>query len=41
MAAQSLGLRLTVLAAGSPDEIEPAFAMGRQEGVGAPWPVSN
>jgi ABC-type uncharacterized transport system substrate-binding protein len=35
MAAQALGLRLTVLAAGSPDEIEPAFAMGRQEGVGA------
>jgi putative ABC transport system substrate-binding protein len=35
MAAQALGLRLTVLAAGSSDEIEPAFAMGRQEGVGA------
>ena len=34
-AAQSLGLRLTVLAAGSSDEIDPAFAMGRQKGIGA------
>ena len=34
-AAQALGLRLTVLTAGSPDEIEPAFAMGRQKGIGA------
>ena len=34
-AAQALGLRLAVLTAGSPDEIEPAFAMGRQKGIGA------
>ena len=34
-AAQALGLRLTVLTAGSPDEIEPAFAMGRQKGIEA------
>jgi ABC-type uncharacterized transport system substrate-binding protein len=34
-AAQALGLRLTELTAGSPDEIEPAFAMGREKGIGA------
>jgi ABC-type uncharacterized transport system substrate-binding protein len=34
-AAQSLGLRLTVLTADAPAEIEPAFAKGRQLGVGA------
>ncbi len=34
-AAQSLGLRLTVLTAGSSDEIERAFALGRQKGIGA------
>jgi ABC-type uncharacterized transport system substrate-binding protein len=34
-AAQSLGLRLSVLTAGSPDEIEPAFALGRQKGIAA------
>jgi putative ABC transport system substrate-binding protein len=34
-AAQALGLRLTVLTASSPNEIEPAFALGRQKGIGA------
>jgi putative tryptophan/tyrosine transport system substrate-binding protein len=34
-AARALGLRLTVLTASSPDEIEPAFALGRQKGIGA------
>ena len=34
-AAQALGLRLALFTAGSPGEIEPAFAMGRQKGVGA------
>jgi putative tryptophan/tyrosine transport system substrate-binding protein len=34
-ASESLGLRLTVLAAGTPDEIESAFAAARQKGVGA------
>jgi putative ABC transport system substrate-binding protein len=34
-AAQALGLRLTVLTASSADEIEPAFALGRQRGIGA------
>jgi putative ABC transport system substrate-binding protein len=34
-AAQTLGLRLTVLTAGSVDELEPALAAGRQKGIGA------
>jgi putative ABC transport system substrate-binding protein len=34
-AARALGLRLTVLTAGTPDEIDPAFAMARQKGIGA------
>jgi putative tryptophan/tyrosine transport system substrate-binding protein len=34
-AAQSLGLRLTVLTAGAPTEIEPAFAEARQQGIAA------
>ncbi len=34
-AARSLGLRLTMLTASSPDEIEPAFALGRQKGIGS------
>ena len=34
-AATALGLRLTVLAAGTPDEIDPAFAKARQRGIGA------
>ena len=34
-AANALGLRLTVLAAGTPDEIDPAFAMARPKGIGA------
>jgi putative ABC transport system substrate-binding protein len=34
-AAQALGLRLDVFTAGSPDEIEPAFAMARQRGIGS------
>ena len=33
-ATQALGLRLSVLTAGNPGEIEPAFAMGRQKGIG-------
>jgi putative ABC transport system substrate-binding protein len=34
-AAQSLGLGLTVLTAGTPDEIDPAFATARQTGIRA------
>jgi putative tryptophan/tyrosine transport system substrate-binding protein len=34
-AAQALGLRLTVLTASNSDEIEPAFAAGRQQGIAA------
>jgi putative ABC transport system substrate-binding protein len=34
-AAQALGLRLSVLTASSPHEIDSAFAMGRQKGIGA------
>jgi putative ABC transport system substrate-binding protein len=34
-AAQSLGLRLTVLTAGAPNAIEPAFATARQQGIAA------
>jgi putative ABC transport system substrate-binding protein len=34
-AAQALGLRLSVLTASSPDEMESAFAIGRQKGIGA------
>jgi putative ABC transport system substrate-binding protein len=34
-AARTLGLHLTVLTASKPDEIEPAFAMGREKGIGA------
>jgi putative tryptophan/tyrosine transport system substrate-binding protein len=34
-AAEALGLRLMVLEAGSPEDIEPAFAMGRQKGIRA------
>jgi putative ABC transport system substrate-binding protein len=34
-AARSLGLRLTVLTAGSSDEIDPAFATARQKGIRA------
>jgi putative ABC transport system substrate-binding protein len=34
-AARSLGLRLAVLTAGTPDEIDPAFAVARQKDIGA------
>jgi putative ABC transport system substrate-binding protein len=34
-AAKSLGLRLAVLTAGTPDEIDAAFALARQKGIGA------
>src|SRR4051812_7732276 len=34
-AAQSLSLRLTVLTAGTPNAIEPAFATARQQGIAA------
>ena len=34
-AVQTLGLHLTVLTAGSADEMEPAFAAGLQKGIGA------
>jgi putative ABC transport system substrate-binding protein len=34
-AAQALGLRLSVLTAASPDEMESAFAIGRQKGIRA------
>jgi putative ABC transport system substrate-binding protein len=34
-AVRALGLRLTVLTAGNAEEIEPAFAMGRQKGIAA------
>jgi putative ABC transport system substrate-binding protein len=34
-AAKSLGLRLTVLTAGTPDEIDPAFALARQKDIRA------
>ncbi len=33
-AARALGLRLTALTASSPDEIDPALALGRQKGIG-------
>jgi putative ABC transport system substrate-binding protein len=35
VAAQALGLRLEVFTAGSPDEIEPAFAVARQRNIGS------
>ena len=35
MAAKALGLSVTLLTASSPDEIEQAFATGRQKGVAA------